>query len=365
MSVRKRGDAWLIDIRQGRKARSYYTFHGTEAEAYEFEREIKKELGRETQYPSRCTVESLVEPYLEYVQNNQSRSSYRNKKRMLYGHIIPFFGKMVIDRIPPFMFERFKTKRREEITGVDKNGHQISGVKPRKCASAGGKREINLELLCITALSTWAANPKRGGYGTEPLSVEGLPYKRPLPDVLSREEARRFIEAFEPFYKAFFYCLLNVGMRVWVEAAKLVKKQIDFTIVRDQDGKVIQWGDIRVMGKGDKQRTVPMIKAVHEALWERCEGLKEDDLVFPSPKTGRPLTDVRKAIERAKEAAGIDRRITPHLLRHAFATHIYERTGDLQAVQMLLGHEEISTTQIYTHVASKHLHEVISRGLED
>jgi integrase len=328
---------------------------------------MRKELGRESQYPSRCTVGSLIERYLEYVQNNQSQSSYRNKKRMLYGHLLAFFGNMVIDRIPPFMLERYKSKRMEEITGIDRTGQPIVGAKPTKCAKKQGKREINVELLCLAALSRWAADPKRGGYGTEPVSAVLFPYQRPLPDVLPKEEATRFIEALtsEPFYKAFFCCLANVGLRVWIEAARLVTKQIDFTLRRNEKGNVISWGDIKIHGKGDRERTVPMIKMVHELLRERCLGLKENDLVFPSPKTGRPLTDVRKAIERAKKRAGIDRRITPHLFRHAFATYIYEKTGDLQAVQMLLGHREISTTQIYAHVVSDHLRDVISKGLED
>jgi integrase/recombinase XerD len=263
------------------------------------------------------------------------------------------------------MFERYKTKRVEEITGVDRNGEAIPLAEPTKCAKRQGRREINLELLCLSGPSRWAADPKRGAYGTEPISLVLFPYKRPLPDILPKEDATRFIEAMDPFYKAFFCCLVNVGMRVWIEAARLTRKQIDFTTRRDEKGNVISWGDIRIQGKGGRERTVPMIRMVHKLLQERCQGIKENDLVFPSPKTGRPLTDVRKAIARAKEKADIDRRITPHLLRHAFATYIYEKTGDLQAVQMLLGHREISTTQIYTHVVSGHLRDVMSRGLEE
>ncbi len=91
---------------------------------------------------------------------------------------------------------------------------------------------------------------------------------------------------------------------------------------------------------------------------------RESEFVFPSPKTGRPLTDVRKAIIRAKKKSGINKRIYPHLLRVSFATHLLEKRNNLRSIQTLLGHEQVSTTQIYTHVAQPHLKRVISDAFE-
>ncbi len=82
--------------------------------------------------------------------------------------------------------------------------------------------------------------------------------------------------------------------------------------------------------------------------------------MFPSPKTKNTLADIRRPIERAKKKAGITRNIHPHQLRHSFATHLLEEGNDIRFIQNLLGHEDISTTQIYTKVAMPALRNVVS-----
>lgn len=130
----------------------------------------------------------------------------------------------------------------------------------------------------------------------------------------------------------------------------------------------LRQGVVRVTGKGAKERLVPMGQAAAEMLGSYLQhGRKEldpngqCDAVFPS-RRGSAMTrqNFWYAIKRYAVSAGISTDISPHTLRHAFATHLLNHGADLRAVQLMLGHSDLSTTQIYTHVAQarlKSLHE--------
>ena len=127
-------------------------------------------------------------------------------------------------------------------------------------------------------------------------------------------------------------------------------------------------GVVRVLGKGGKERLVPMgSEAIHRVTLFAAEGRpailhgRECAALFPSLRA-RAMTRQTfwHALRRYAAQAGIPRSISPHTLRHAFATHLLNHGADLRAVQMMLGHADLSTTQIYTHVAQarlKQLHE--------
>jgi integrase/recombinase XerD len=125
----------------------------------------------------------------------------------------------------------------------------------------------------------------------------------------------------------------------------------------------LRQGVVRVMGKGSKERLVPLGEVAQDAIAEYLGGARSailasrsSDALFPT-RRATPMT--RQAfwqlIKRYGDAAGIGRPISPHTLRHAFATHLLNHGADLRVVQMLLGHSDISTTQIYTHVARERL----------
>lgn len=128
----------------------------------------------------------------------------------------------------------------------------------------------------------------------------------------------------------------------------------------------LQLGLIQTIGKGDKERIIPIGDVASEWLEKYFSGSRlallkerESDFVFLNDR-GNQLTrqGVWKIIKKLVLEAGITKNVSPHTLRHSFATHILENGADLRIVQELLGHADISTTQIYTHISKKRLSEV-------
>ena len=184
-----------------------------------------------------------------------------------------------------------------------------------------------------------------------------------LPDVLSRDEVARFVESPDPTHplhwrdRAILELLYASGMRVSELAA------LDVTHLDLEEGWVL------VVGKGSRERLVPVGGAAGRALGRYLRDIRPGldrgrgkGRVFLNAQ-GTPLTRqaVWKLVKAAAERAGVERRVSPHTLRHTFATHLLEGGADLAAVQELLGHADISTTQIYTHVDREYLRDVHRR----
>ncbi len=130
----------------------------------------------------------------------------------------------------------------------------------------------------------------------------------------------------------------------------------------------LRWGDldldagmVTVMGKGGKQRKVPVGSHARKALaeWRRERAAADADFVFPG-RGGGAISQraVQIRIKQLAQRQGLFKHVHPHMLRHSFASHILESSGDLRGVQELLGHADIATTQIYTHLDFQHLAKV-------
>lgn len=181
--------------------------------------------------------------------------------------------------------------------------------------------------------------------------------RRKLPKVLSAKEVEQLltIEETTPLAirnKAMLELLYATGLRV-TELVTLQVSDLHLTM-----------GFVRCLGKGSKERIVPLgdvaKKAIEKYLSEgRTELVKrgEDENKLFVNQHGRPLTrqGFWKIIKTIAINSGLHKRITPHMLRHSFATHLLENGADLRAVQEMLGHTDISTTQIYTHVTRARL----------
>ena len=333
MGIRKLSDGkWQLDISLGRGERWRPTFIGTESEAWTAHNEYRRQLLLEKGIDKheKPTFGLLIEDHLEWVATYCKPSTLREKQRMLRGALNSFFHKAYFDFITSPLIESYKR-------------HRISKIGPKH-------RQINLELLALTRMWSWAF--EAGHCSTMPPKIKPLPYRRPTPRTLSKEDCLAIFKAAGPYRQALMLCLYHAGLRA-SEVMDLKRAGIHF------DG-----GYMRVFGKGGKERIVTLTGALSVALARHLELMDElyakskvdfdRTLVFPSLRSGKRLTDIRRPLWNAIEKAGIEGRVTPHMLRHSFATHLLEKGADLRAIQELLGHESITTTQIYTHVATAH-----------
>ncbi len=186
---------------------------------------------------------------------------------------------------------------------------------------------------------------------------------RHIPEVLSYEEIVKMLDSidlsqqFGHRNKAIIEVMYGCGLRV----SEVISLNISDIYMKDEF--------VRIIGKGEKERLVPIGKrTINELmLYVKGERLHQDikakytDKVFISAR-GTSLTrqSVFLLVKSLVEKAGIKKTISPHTLRHSFATHLLEGGADLRAVQQMLGHSSISTTEIYTHVSDEYLREVIT-----
>jgi integrase/recombinase XerC len=177
---------------------------------------------------------------------------------------------------------------------------------------------------------------------------------RKLPQVLDADEAKALVEvptdvALGVRDRALLELFYSSGLRL-SELCGLRWRDLD-----------IGNGLVTVLGKGSKQRSVPVGSHACAALteWKQAQKPGGDAPVFPG-RGGAPISPraVQMRLRLLAQRQGLFKRVHPHLLRHSFASHVLESSGDLRGVQELLGHADIATTQIYTHLDFQHLAKV-------
>ena len=183
-----------------------------------------------------------------------------------------------------------------------------------------------------------------------PLTIVNEPRKAPV--VLSQEEVARLLEAAPGLkYKAALSVAYGAGLRV-SEVANLKVSDIDS-----------QRMTLRVeQGKGQRDRYVMLSPQLLELLREWWRAARPQVWLFPGQNPINPMTtrQLNRAVTAAKTLAGISKRVSPHTLRHSFATHLLEQSVDIRVIQVLLGHAKLETTALYTRIAVNTIRDVES-----
>ncbi|PIC65518.1 site-specific tyrosine recombinase XerD [Sporosarcina sp. P13] len=195
------------------------------------------------------------------------------------------------------------------------------------------------------------------------IHIELPKIEQKLPDVLSIPEIEQLLDSID--------CTNARGIRdvALLELLYGTGMRVSELIAIDLADLHLTMGFVRVFGKGSKERIVPLGRSAVDACTRYlnesrsvCIGSGQDTDALFLNMHGRRLTrqGCWKILKDAGQEADIQKVITPHLLRHSFATHLIENGADLRAVQEMLGHADISTTQLYTHVSKKRLKDVYS-----
>lgn len=276
-------------------------------------------------------------------------------------------------RLSPRTTEAYTRDLRQFVTflaghlGEPPSPRLVTGLKPldiRAFLSARRRDGIESRSLMrqLAALRSFARHLEREGHGNAPAfaAIRGPRISKSLPKPLAASAAlamtqdeTRAGEEREPWIlardAAVLALLYGCGLRI-SEALGIARRDAPTGAVEG----------VRVLGKGGKTRDVPVIPPVRRAVdayLAACPyGLPADGPLFVGQKGG-PLSPriIQLAVERLRGALGLPESATPHALRHSFATHLLARGGELRAIQELLGHASLSTTQIYTKVDSTRL----------
>ncbi|MCM8764563.1 MAG: tyrosine recombinase XerC [Candidatus Omnitrophica bacterium] len=220
-----------------------------------------------------------------------------------------------------------------------------------------GSRSISRKIAAIKSFFKFLA--KRGYTKKNPallICSPKLPIR--LPSFLTYKEVESIIEAANGKDeaglrdRAIIELLYSSGLRV----GELVSLKIGDINIPE--------GTVKVKGKGNKERIVPIgsyaLDSIFEYLKKRSRA--RTPFIFLNKKGGRITSrSVERIINKYAKLAGITKKVTPHVFRHSFATHLLDRGADLRTVQEMLGHSDIATTQIYTHVTVQQLKEIYER----
>ncbi|MBM3246670.1 MAG: tyrosine recombinase XerC [Candidatus Omnitrophica bacterium] len=282
-------------------------------------------------------MERYIEKFMRYleIEKNYSSHTILNYKLDL-GGFKNFLGEAPIEKVDYLALRKYLAALKEKNLG---------------------SRSLNRHLSSLRSFFKFLT--REGLLKSNPiLSLSSPKQEKHLPQFMTEEEVSKLIEAVLPKDerglrdRAILETFYSTGIRI-SELVGLNNQDVDFIS-----------GIAKVMGKGKKERLVPIgeqaISAIRDYLKKRS---KQTSALFLN-KNGKRLTvrGVRLITGKYLRLAGIKQGVSPHTLRHSFATHLLNRGADLRSVQELLGHANLSTTQIYTHLTTDRLKAVYDKA---
>jgi len=336
-------------------------------------------------------VQTLVEDFLQYLRHERGQSDNTARtyaallgrftawaakqnltdwKQVELKHLMAFLQHERERNLPPAGRGRWpsaKTSRATSTEGQDNDGsrvrsphqNQVGALPHQGSAKRLSSESVYLEIAALRAFYKFAENERHVPVNVaENLSLPRR-WKR-LPKALTNDEITKLLvpEVPETPESLRDQAILELAYASGLRLAELKNVRLEQLH--------LDAGFINVIGKGNKERVVPVGRKAVEAI-NRYLTAGRPKLVTPkSPanvfltRRGTPFASVTLwlRIKRRVQRAGVARNITPHMLRHSFATHLLEHGADLRVIQELLGHANISTTEIYTHVTGNRLRDI-------
>jgi len=318
------------DGRKGKRIRFTCPEGTTETLAKKIESDMRRAANKQpVNLTTNATLSKYWHEFEQWMRLHRAKNTVDDYIRSWEAHLKSDMGKLLM----------------RELT----SGHILLYQTKRKAAGVTN-RTINKELSCFATFLRYLK-----GKGIKPqghIEIERLQQTKKIPNTLSREDLQTFLDGCDLRYKCLFGLLYMCGLRI-SEAITLRWNAVDFS-----------QRHIKIVGKGDKERYVAVNDHLDELLKEYKKNAGLNDWIFPSTiNTGDHIRrDLRSMIESIIKKTRLKKHVTPHMLRHSFATHLLGSGVDVRTLQVYLGHADIQTTQIYTHVNIDLLHDAAKRG---
>ncbi len=290
-------------------------------------------------------MESLSQHIGEYLRHLRERRMFSPHTVTGYGHDL----QILVDFCHSQQLQQ----------AADIQPHHIRQLIARRHHQGSSSKTLQRLLASIRGLFDYLIQQRQAAHNPA-IGIRPPKGERKLPHTLDADQMGKLlaIDGDDPLQvrdRAILELFYSSGLRL----SELLRLELDQYDRQDQL--------VRVTGKGSKQRLVPVGRKARQALEQwlalRDSFQPQQPTLFVS-RRGRPLhpSTVQKRLRQWGVRQGIDRNVHPHLLRHSFASHLLESSGDLRGVQELLGHADISTTQIYTHLDFQHLAKVYDQA---